>query len=48
MNKKNINILLPEEEYEVLKLIAQRQYRTVKACVEVITREYIKHNQLEV
>jgi hypothetical protein len=47
MNKKNIMIVLPEEEYEILRTISQRQYRTIKACVERITLEYIKSEREE-
>lgn len=45
MNKKNINICLCEEEYEILKRLAQLQYRTVKSLVEMLTREYVKINR---
>lgn len=42
MSRKNINIVLAEDEYELLRNIAHKQYRSVKACVEMLTHEYIK------
>lgn len=48
MSKKNINIGLCEEEYEILKHLAQLQYRTIKSLVEMLTREFIKNNRSQV
>jgi hypothetical protein len=45
MKKKHISISINEEEYELLKLIAEMQYRTIKSLVEMVTREYVKTNR---
>ncbi len=45
MKKRHVNISVCEEEYEILKHIAELQYRTVKSLVDMITREYIKTNR---
>lgn len=44
MRKKAINVNICEEEYLLLKVIAESQYRTVTSLVYMLIREYMKTN----